>query len=58
MHPKVLSTDGWANVRRLSAAGLFQNWTLAGGKGLALQLGIVTQKTSISFGTEDPIPVT
>ena len=39
MHPKVLSTDGWAVVRRLSAAGQLQNWTLAGGTGLALQLG-------------------
>ena len=39
MHPKVLSTDGWAIVRRLSAAGLLQGWTLAGGTGLALQLG-------------------
>ena len=39
MHPKVLSTDGWAVVRRLSAAGLLQSWTLAGGTGLALQIG-------------------
>ncbi len=39
MHPKVLSTDGWAIVRRLRAARLLQGWTLAGGTGLALQLG-------------------
>ena len=39
MHPKVLSADGWAVVRRLSAAGLLRGWTLAGGTGLALQLG-------------------
>lgn len=39
MHPRVLSRNGWAIVRRLNAAGLLESWTLAGGTGLALQLG-------------------
>jgi hypothetical protein len=39
MHPKVLSTEAWAVVRRLVSAGLLEGWTLAGGTGLGLQFG-------------------
>lgn len=39
MHPKVLSADAWALVRRLVAAELTAGWVLAGGTGLALQFG-------------------
>jgi hypothetical protein len=39
MHPKVLSTETWRLVRRLTAAGLLEGWILGGGTGLALQLG-------------------
>jgi hypothetical protein len=39
MHPKVLSASAWAVVRRLVAAGHLRGWTLAGGTGLALQIG-------------------
>ncbi len=39
MHPKVLSDAGWQIVTELSRADLLDGWTLAGGTGLALQLG-------------------
>lgn len=39
MHPKVLSRDAWRVVQRLVRAGHLGGWTLAGGTGLALQLG-------------------
>jgi hypothetical protein len=39
MHPKVLSADGWRIVRTLVRAGRAEGWVLAGGTGLALQLG-------------------
>jgi hypothetical protein len=39
VHPKVVGTKGWALVRSLVRAGLTKGWTLAGGTGLALQLG-------------------
>lgn len=39
MHPKVLSTEAWKVVRSLVRGGLLDDWTLAGGTGLALQLG-------------------
>ncbi|HJN51047.1 MAG: nucleotidyl transferase AbiEii/AbiGii toxin family protein [Pseudomonadales bacterium] len=39
MHPKVLSKNAWKTVRQLVADGLVNSWTLAGGTGLALQLG-------------------
>ncbi len=39
MHPKVIGTDGWATVRKLTGAGCAEGWTLAGGTALALQLG-------------------
>ena len=39
MHPKVLSLKAWKTVRTLTAGGWFESWTLAGGTGLALQLG-------------------
>lgn len=39
MHPKVLRGRGWAVVKRLASAGSLEGWILAGGTGLALQLG-------------------
>ena len=39
MTPKVLSPEAWSIVRRLVAGGCLERWTLAGGTGLALQLG-------------------
>jgi hypothetical protein len=39
MHPKVLSADAWRIVRKLKQSGFIHGWILAGGTGLALQLG-------------------
>lgn len=39
MHPKVLSAGGWSLVRALVGERLTEGWVLAGGTGLALQLG-------------------
>ena len=39
MHPKVLPPKAWTLVRALVREGLTVGWTLAGGTGLALQLG-------------------
>ena len=39
MHPKVLGADGWRIVRTVVRAGRTGGWVLAGGTGLALQLG-------------------
>ncbi|MEE8367323.1 MAG: nucleotidyl transferase AbiEii/AbiGii toxin family protein, partial [Thermoanaerobaculia bacterium] len=39
MHPKVLSKEAWRTVRQLVGEGVVDTWTLAGGTGLALQLG-------------------
>lgn len=39
MHPKVLRPEGWAVVRELTRVGLLEGWTLAGGTGLAIQIG-------------------
>lgn len=39
MHPKVLRARGWRVVRSLVRAGITEGWVLAGGTGLALQLG-------------------
>ncbi len=39
MHPKVLSARAWKIVKDLEKTGLLVGWTLAGGTGLALQLG-------------------
>jgi len=39
VHPNVIGAEGWKVVRRLVAAGHLEGWTLAGGTGLALQLG-------------------
>lgn len=39
MHPKVLSGAAWKIVADLSRADLLDGWVLAGGTGLALQLG-------------------
>lgn len=37
--PKVLPKEAWAVVRKLEQAGMLAPWVLAGGTGLALQLG-------------------
>jgi hypothetical protein len=39
MHPKVLSDDAWKTIRLLRREGILESWTLAGGTGLALQIG-------------------
>jgi hypothetical protein len=39
VHPKVIGARGWVLVRTLARAGLTEDWVLAGGTGLALQLG-------------------
>lgn len=39
MHPKVLTRQAWLIVRKLTATHLLDGWQLAGGTGLALQLG-------------------
>lgn len=39
MHPKVLTRQAWTIVRQLTAKHLLDGWQLAGGTGLALQLG-------------------
>jgi len=39
VHPKVLSKNAWDLVRRLAKSGILKGWMLAGGTGLALQLG-------------------
>ncbi len=39
MHPKVLSEGTWRTVGKIVSGGLVESWTLAGGTGLALQLG-------------------
>ncbi len=39
MHPKVLSPRAWTVARRLVRAEHCEGWALAGGTGLALQLG-------------------
>jgi len=39
MHPRVLSREGWDVVDRLTSRGWLDAWTLAGGTGLAIQIG-------------------
>jgi hypothetical protein len=39
VHPKVVGRRGWALIRGLARANVTAGWTLAGGTGLALQLG-------------------
>jgi len=39
MHPKTLSDAAWQLIRKLKKVDLLEGWTLAGGTGLALQLG-------------------
>lgn len=39
MNPRVLPTEAWATVRLLAGAGILDDWILAGGTALALQLG-------------------
>jgi Nucleotidyl transferase AbiEii toxin, Type IV TA system len=53
MNPRVLPQEAWKLVHQLSGAALLEPWTLAGGTGLALQLG---HRISIDldFFIEDP----
>jgi len=39
VNPKVLPKEAWAVVRRLTSSNVLDPWILAGGTGLALQLG-------------------
>jgi hypothetical protein len=39
MNPKVLPKEAWTVVRKLTSANVLEGWLLAGGTGLALQLG-------------------
>jgi hypothetical protein len=39
MHPKVLGASGWRIARAMVRAGTTDGWVLAGGTGLAMQLG-------------------
>lgn len=39
MHPKVLAAEGWKKARTLARRNLLDGWFLAGGTGLAIQLG-------------------
>ena len=39
MHPRVLSDKGWRTARKIATQGILDGWVLAGGTGLALQLG-------------------
>lgn len=52
MTPKILSPKGWSIVRRLVSAGLLDSWILAGGTGLALQLGHRLSEDLDFFRTE------
>jgi hypothetical protein len=52
MTPKVLSPDAWRIVRRLVKGGCLETWTLAGGTGLALQLGHRYSENPGFFRTE------
>ena len=54
MTPKVLSSDGWNLVRCLTEGDYLDGWTLAGGTGLALQLG--HRYSAESFGQADSTP--
>ena len=53
MHPKVISASGWSLVRRLVGEDLAEGWVLAGGTGLALQLGHRTSQ-DLDFFREGP----
>ena len=52
MHPKVLSPGAWKTVRKLAVDGWLDSWTLAGGTGLALQLGHRYSEDLDLFGPE------
>lgn len=53
MTPRVLSPEAWRIVRRLVADGCLETWTLAGGTGLALQLGHRYSEDLDFFSAED-----
>ena len=57
MHPKVLSPEAWETVRAVANGGWLDSWVLAGGTGLALQLGHRYSDDLDLFGVEpfDPL---
>ena len=58
MNPKVLPQEAWTVVRMLEGAGLLEPWILAGGTGLALQLGHRISIDLDLFAVEPPpLPV-
>ncbi len=52
MHPKVLDPEAWKVVKSLARLGLLDGWYLAGGTGLALQLGHRISEDLDLFTTE------
>ena len=57
MHPEVLSGQAWKTVQSLSKDGWLETWTLAGGTGLALQLGHRYSEDLDLFGNESFEPL-
>jgi len=53
VHPKVVGARGWALIRKLALRQLTDGWVLAGGTGLALQLGHRLSRDLDFFGTRD-----
>jgi len=53
MHPKVVGARGWSLIRKLVRRELTAGWVLAGGTGLALQLGHRLSRDLDFFGTRD-----
>ena len=52
MHPKVLGPRSWKVVRRLVDEGFGEGWVLAGGTGLALQIGHRISRDLAFFGPD------
>jgi hypothetical protein len=53
MHPRVLGSEAWQVIKELDRRGLMQHWILAGGTGLALQVGHRYSEHLDLFLTED-----
>jgi hypothetical protein len=53
MHPKVVGARGWTLIRKLVRRELTDGWVLAGGTGLALQLGHRLSRDFDFFGARD-----
>ncbi|MFW6084142.1 MAG: nucleotidyl transferase AbiEii/AbiGii toxin family protein [Gemmatimonadota bacterium] len=52
MHPRVLSDEGWATVKRLANGGILDGWILGGGTGLALRFGHRFSEDLVLFRSE------